>query len=175
MQMNDIREVKFFGTHTSCHPPSSFSGSYIELKLEITELIINCLLSFNKISFSYLFHHTETSFLVNHKDTGKPSQSEKQQFFSHVPVSVIGLLPLPASASPASAGRGPGSNAALRWAGGYVDLSLLDLAAGLWQQVLDLLLRFQVEHHVSELLLQLLYRHVLHIACRTNRRRFQPV
>lgn len=166
MQMNDIREVKFFGTHTSFHPPSSFSESYIELKLEMTKLIINRLLSFNKISFSYLFHHT---------DTGKPFQSEKQQFFSHVPVSLIGLLPLPASASPASAGRGPGSSAALRWAGGYVDLSLLDLAAGLWQQVLDLLLRFQVEHHVSELLLQLLDHHVLHIACRTNRRRFQPV
>lgn len=38
MQMVDIKAHTF-----SFLPPSSFSGSYIEIKLEITQLIINLL------------------------------------------------------------------------------------------------------------------------------------
>lgn len=109
--------------------------------------------------------------------------SEKQQFFYHVPVRLLRLLPLPAPAPPAPSGGGlgpgpgprPGPGAALRGAGPDVDLPLLDLAAGLRQQVLDLLLRFQVEHHVPELLLQLFYRHVLQITCSEKGRRFGSV
>lgn len=101
--------------------------------------------------------------------------SEKQQFFYRVPVRLLRLLPLPAPAPPAPSGGGLGPGAALRGAGPDVDLPLLDLAAGLRQQVLDLLLRFQVEHHVPELLLQLFYRHVLQISCREEGRWFGSV
>lgn len=87
------------------------------------------------------------------------------------------LLPLPASASPAPSGGGSGTGGVLVGPGRDVDLSLLDLAAGLRQQVLDLLLRLQVEHHVPELLLQLFYRHVLQVTWKGggDRRRFTSV
>lgn len=157
----------FFREHADFSSSLFFPRKLHRVKVrKIRQLIVTRLLSFNKISVTYLFHYTETSLLVNHNDR-RGSQSEKQQFSSHLPFRSLSLLPLPASASAASGG-GPGSSAALRWAGCYVDLSLLDLAAGLWQQVLDLLLRFQVEHHVSELLLQLLYGRVLQVACRTT-------
>lgn len=145
---------------TSASPPhSSSSGSYIELKQEIKQPIINRLLSVN----------SQISFTTSSLHAGK------QQFFYHVPVSIVRLLPLPAPAPPASSGGGPGAGAALRGAGRDVDLSLLDLAAGLRQQVLDLLLRLQVEHHVPELLLQIFYGHVLQIPCREKRRGFGSV
>lgn len=131
----------------------------------MTQLIINCPLSVNKTSFTYLFRYTETSFQRN-LPSGRGSSSCRVPW-----PAPSALLPLPAPAPAASAGAS--SSAALRWAGCYVDLSLLDLAAGLWQQVLDLLLRFQVEHHVSELLLQLLDGCVLQMACRTNRGQVQ--
>lgn len=64
------------------------------------------------------------------------------------------LLPPPAPASAAPAGGGA-CGGRVRGAGGDVDLSVLDLAASLGRQLLDLLLRLQIEHDVSELLLQL--------------------
>lgn len=79
------------------------------------------------------------------------------------------LLPLPAPASPAPARGGAGScwaQSAVWRAGSDVDLSLLDLTASLRRKVFDLLLRLQIKHDVSQLLLQLSDRHVLQIACR---------
>lgn len=70
------------------------------------------------------------------------------------------LLPLSAPASPASA-RGRAGSCAVCRAGCDVDLSLLDLTASLWREVLNLLLSLQIKHHVSQLLLQLCYCPVL--------------
>lgn len=81
------------------------------------------------------------------------------------------LLPLPAAAPPSSARGGAGprrAQGAVPRAGSDVDLSLLDLAASLRRQVFNLLLRLQVKHHVSELLLQLRDGLVLMIACSRN-------
>lgn len=81
------------------------------------------------------------------------------------------LLPLPAPASPASAGGG----ASFCWAQSIVcsrtvcdDLSLLELVTCLRGQALDPLLSVQIEHDVSQLLLQFWNHHVLTLSCREN-------
>lgn len=78
---------------------------------------------------------------------------------------VFSLLPLPAPAPPAPAGGGA-RRVPVRRAGRDVDLSVLDLAASLGGQLLDLLLRLQIEHDVSQLLLQLGDDGVLTVSCR---------
>lgn len=88
--------------------------------------------------------------------------------FSPFPRPQEALLPLPSAASPSPAGGGGGASAGgVRRAGPDVDLSLLDLAAGLRGKVLDLLLRLQVEHDVPQLLLQLRDGPVLVLPCRS--------
>lgn len=74
------------------------------------------------------------------------------------------LLPLPAAASPGPT-RGGARSIRVRLAGRDVDLPVLDFAASFGGQLFDLLLRLQIKHHVSELLLQLGYYHVLSVRC----------
>lgn len=92
-----------------------------------------------------------------------PQVSESDSF-QYDPVDMRRLLPPPTPSSPASARGGAcsgGAHPAVRGVGCNVDLPLLDFAASFGWQVFDLLLRLQIKHHVSELLLELSYRHVL--------------
>lgn len=109
--------------------------------------------------------------LIREHDPVCPSLDTRQQKSVHFPRR---LLPLPAAAPAASGSRGAGlrrAQSAVRRVGWDVDLPLLDLTASLRGQVLDLLLRLQVKHHVSQLLLQLLYRRVFTLTCGEKIRR----
>lgn len=86
--------------------------------------------------------------------------------FQCFPADTKRLLPPSAAAPPTSGRGGAGSCRAgpfVRGSSADIDLPLLDLAAGVGRQVLDLLLGLKVEHDITELLLELPYRHVLQL------------
>lgn len=78
------------------------------------------------------------------------------------------LLPLPAPASPSTTrgGAGPRGVQIVRRPAQDADLSLLDFTARLRRQLFNFLLRLQIKHDVSELLLQLGDHGVLTFSCR---------
>lgn len=145
-------------------------GSYIKLRWKYCAAKY-CLLVLRQVE-SLL---SSECFLRNHDDSDEDRYSHVHswEFLSSFQHSFLSLpLPAPASPSPAG-GRAAGSpraQSAVRRAGPDVDLSFLDFAASLRGQVFDLLLRLQIKHHVSQLLLQLSDRHVLTVACRKHSR-----